>query len=84
LISAEPDVLEREIDVKDHFMVIGCDGIWEIQTMEEICEIIENRMRTEKDYEISDAIEEVLDRGLAPDTSLSIGCDNMSCIVVYP
>lgn len=83
LVSAEPDVLVRAIEPKDHFLCIGCDGIWEIQTTDEIMELIENRVRVNKDDKISDAIEEMLDRGLAPDTSLNCGCDNMSCIVVY-
>jgi serine/threonine protein phosphatase PrpC len=83
LISAEPDVLVRETEDLDHFLVIGCDGIWEIQTMDEICELIENRCRVNPDAEISEAIEEMLDRGLAPDTTLSVGCDNMSAMVVF-
>jgi len=83
LVSAEPDVLVRKVEKNDDFLCIGCDGIWEIQETGEIMELIENRIRTNKDGKISDAIEEMLDRGLAPDTSLNTGCDNMSCIVVY-
>merc|ERR1712086_433350 len=66
LISPMPDVVKRAIKPEDQFLVMGCDGIWEILTMEEICQIAE----------------ESLDRGLATDTSQGIGCDNMSAIVI--
>merc|ERR1711957_953351 len=64
----------------EQFLVMGCDGIWEILTMEEICQIAENGLN--KVSKITEVAEEILDRGLATDTSQGIGCDNMSAIVI--
>jgi len=80
LISPMPDVMKRTIKPEDQFLVMGCDGIWEILTMEEICQIAENGLN--KVSKITEVAEEILDRGLATDTSQGIGCDNMSAIVI--
>jgi len=37
LISPFPDVSTRRITPEDHFIVMGCDGVWEIQSQLEIC-----------------------------------------------
>jgi len=80
LISAMPDVVKRPIKPEDTFLVMGCDGIWEIMSEEEICQIVENGLS--KGSKVSETAELILDRGLAPDTSQGIGCDNMSSIVI--
>jgi len=80
LISPMPDVCKRPIKPEDAFLVMGCDGIWEILTQEEICQIAENGLV--KASKITEVAEEILDRGLATDTSQGIGCDNMSAIVI--
>merc|ERR1712021_142288 len=80
LISPFPDVVAHEIKSDDKFLVMGCDGIWEILTMDEICQIAEDMIG--KSNKLVDAADQILDRGLAPDTSNGTGCDNMSCIVI--
>ena len=83
LISAYPEVVARKIQKDDHFLVMGCDGIWEIMTQEEICHIVANKcppVLNEKS--LVKSCEEILDKGLAPDTSVGTGCDNMSVIVI--
>lgn len=83
LISAYPDVSKRAIKNEDAFLVMGCDGIWEILSIDEICQIADNRLKGKNDScKLSEIAEEILDRGLAPDTSQGIGCDNMSAIVI--
>ena len=83
LISAFPDVQKRVIKQgEDQFLVMGCDGIWEILTGDDICKIIDNRLSANPNAKCSEIAEEILDRGLAPDTSQGVGCDNMSCIVI--
>lgn len=80
LISAMPDVSKRVLKPEDTFLVMGCDGIWEILSMEEICQVAEHGLT--KASKITEVAEEILDKGLATDTSQGIGCDNMSAIVI--
>lgn len=83
LISAYPDVIKRQLKPEDSFIIMGCDGVWEILTAEEICSIIDNRLKTPS-AKLSDVMNEILDKALAPDTSMGTGCDNMSgCIIQF-
>lgn len=42
MIIAVPDIVEHSLDPSQKFFLLGCDGIWETQTKEEICEYINN------------------------------------------
>lgn len=82
LIIAYPDVQKRVIKPEDSFLVMGCDGIWEILSEDEICQICDYKLKDGDKVKISDVVEEILDKGLAPDTSQGIGCDNMCSIII--
>jgi len=82
LISAYPDIEKREIRKDDKFVVMGCDGIWEILTMEEICKMTDVGMDKLGQGKLSNLGDAILDAGLAPDTGNGVGCDNMSAIVI--
>jgi len=46
-----------------------------------MCDFVSERVKSGKsDKEI---IEDLLDSNLAPDTSSGMGCDNMTCILVF-
>ena len=81
IISAFPDVEEHTID-GDQFFIIGCDGIWETKTAEEICEITQRRLKENPIGKISVIVGELLDLLIAKETTEGMGCDNMSCIIV--
>lgn len=84
LISPFPDVMERQITANDEFLLMGCDGIWEMLTEQDLCENVALRYSQKKPGEkLEVCAEHVLDKSLAPDTSNGTGCDNMSCIVIY-
>ena len=48
-------------------MLLGCDGIWETYTVEEICDIIDSQL--EKNNNLEKILTEFLDMNLAEDTS---------------
>ena len=81
LISAMPDIVKRPIKKEDAFLVMGCDGIWERLTQEEICQMVDAKFSDGK-TKLTAMADEILDKGLAPDTSQGLGCDNMSSIVI--
>ena len=51
-VSPEPEfyykVREPE---KDEFLVLACDGVWDVMTNEDICSFISARMRVTQDLE---------------------------------
>jgi len=80
LIIAVPEIRQRPVSSDDEFLIIGFDGIWECLTNQQICEFVAEKHKEKKNLGL--AVECLLDRILAPDTSTGLGCDNMSCICV--
>lgn len=80
LISAMPDVKVIPMDGEDAFILMGCDGVWEILSDDEICKFVKDRLASERS--ISTVLGELLDKCLAPDTTQGVGCDNMSAVLI--
>jgi len=80
LITACPEIIKKKISEDDEFIVMGCDGIWEIKTNQEIVDFVAARLQ--KDSKVSGVVEELLEAIVAPDTINGLGCDNMTCIVI--
>uniref|UniRef100_A0A1I7XPQ0 PPM-type phosphatase domain-containing protein n=1 Tax=Heterorhabditis bacteriophora TaxID=37862 RepID=A0A1I7XPQ0_HETBA len=76
LVSPEPDVyvLERQKD-KDEFLVVACDGIYDVMENEELCRFVESRLHVCSDLNTvcNDALDACLSKGSR---------DNMTMIVV--
>eukprot|EP00795_Rhopilema_esculentum_P007765 gene7765-13608_t len=86
VITAVPDVEEITLTKDDQFMIIACDGIWNIMTSQEAVDFVSKKLEEQKKAGkicLSKICEEIFDECLAPDTSGDgSGCDNMSCIVI--
>lgn len=80
IITAFPDVMVYARTKKLKFLLMGCDGIWETKTGKEICEILDAKMTDSA--KLSDLLDDLLDKLLAPDTSEGTGCDNMTSVLV--
>ncbi|XP_075966114.1 protein phosphatase 1G [Anarhichas minor] len=86
MISAMPDVKVLTLNGDHDFMVIACDGIWNVLSSQEVVDFISKRIKPDKSGKVralSSIVEELLDHCLAPDTSGDgTGCDNMTCIII--
>jgi len=81
MITAFPDVKYMKVTNEDEFMILACDGIWNVMTSQECVDFVRDRL--EKDSCISDILGELFDQCIAPDSQGDgSGCDNMTCIVV--
>jgi len=80
LISAMPDVKVIPLEGDDTYILMGCDGVWEILSDDEICKFVKDRLASERT--ISTVLGELLDKCLAPDTTQGVGCDNMSAVLI--
>lgn len=80
LISAMPDVKVIPMEADDTYILMGCDGVWEILSDDEICKFVKDRLASERT--ISTVLGELLDKCLAPDTTQGVGCDNMSGVLI--
>lgn len=80
-VTCFPDVIERPIDEDWEFIVLACDGIWDVLSSEEVCIFVHERIMNGMK---PDAIcEELVQCCLAPDGHMGgIGSDNMTVILV--
>lgn len=76
LVSPEPEIYSKErCEVNDEFVILACDGIWDVMSNEELREYCHSRLRVSNDLvKISN---EVLDMCLSKGSR-----DNMSLIIV--
>mmetsp|Transcript_32297 Transcript_32297/g.55863 ORF Transcript_32297/g.55863 Transcript_32297/m.55863 type:complete len:295 (+) Transcript_32297:2424-3308(+) len=80
MITALPEVRTVELTPQDDFIVLACDGIWDMVTNQQCVDFIYERLRTKA---LTTIVEELLDRCLATDvaSSAGLGCDNMTCVI---
>jgi len=76
LVSPEPEFFIKErIASEDEFLVLACDGVWDVMTNQDICDFISARLK------VHDNLETVCNEVI--DTCLHKGSrDNMSIIII--
>lgn len=76
LVSPEPEFFIKErIPEEDEFLVLACDGVWDVMTNQDICDFISGRLKVNNNLET--VCNEVID------TCLHKGSrDNMSIIII--
>jgi protein phosphatase 1G len=80
-VTAVPEVRGERLQEGDEFLVLACDGIWDVLTNQEAVDFV--RVRLQGGKRPREIAEEMCDFCLAPDTNgCGKGCDNMSVVVV--
>ncbi|XP_059476848.1 protein phosphatase 1A [Neocloeon triangulifer] len=76
LVSPEPEIfVEQRDDARDEFMVLACDGVWDVMSNEDLCSFVSSRMVLTDDLEL--IANQVIDTCLYKGSR-----DNMSVVVV--
>ncbi|XP_060531981.1 probable protein phosphatase 2C T23F11.1 [Cylas formicarius] len=81
IVTALPEVIEKTITADWDFLVLACDGIWDVMSSWEVIKfVIENIANGSEPEEIC---ENIMMRCLAPDSQMAgLGCDNMTVVIV--
>ena len=81
-ITWVPDITIEKIDDDDDFIVMGCDGIWEVKSSQEVVDYIDDKLADKTPIE--EIIESLMDEICSDDWTKdqSLGCDNMTCIII--
>ena len=79
-VTAKPDITEMALTKEDSFIVIACDGVWEVLSNEEVCKFVSEALAATND-DVGQVCEMLLDRCLAP-VAPGLGCDNMTVVIV--
>ena len=79
MITANPDFIEIKNEKLD-FIIMGCDGIWEIKSNAEMVDWVGKRLKNNSASK--DILEELLDELISKDSGSQYGMDNMSAILI--
>lgn len=99
VITANPDVYVMELDPEsDDFVVLACDGLWEVMTSQEVVDFVSHGLRgirgdfpaspdstsSNPPASISELIGKLLDVACSDDVGKTegLGGDNLTCIIV--
>lgn len=82
IITAQPDVKAFVLQPEDQFMVLACDGVWDVMSNQEVVDFVKKQL-DQKLHPTMVACN-LLDNCLAgdPREARGVGCDNMTAIVV--
>jgi protein phosphatase 1G len=83
IITAEPDLIVQELSAEDEFMVIACDGVWDVMSNDAVLAFVRERIKA-KMTPLSRIAEELMDNCMAqdPKKTRGLGGDNMTAMVV--
>jgi len=82
MICATPDIIRIPLHEDDEFIVLACDGIWDVKTNQEVCDFVRERLAGGES--LPSIVEALLDDCIAvdPKETGGLGGDNMTCIIV--
>jgi len=85
-ITCEPEVRHHRLTLRDSHLLLGCDGIWEKASSQQVSSFVLARLaRTSRNARmLSSACADFLDANLArsPMSDMGAGCDNMTLMLV--
>lgn len=80
-VTASPDVHQIQLGPSFEFMILACDGIWDVLSNQQAVDFVRERLLEGQSAKY--VSESVCDHCLAKDTGgTGIGCDNMSIMIV--
>jgi len=92
MICATPEVRVFHRQAADEFLVIACDGVWDVMGSQDVVDFIRERLPQGSFFGdnaldptvLSDIVEELLDNCVSPDLSQTggLGGDNMTAVVI--
>ncbi|EDW30116.1 GL22499 [Drosophila persimilis] len=81
IVTAYPDVEVADLTEDWEFVVLACDGIWDVMSNQEVCDFVRKRLAAGMTPEC--ICEELLNSCLATDFNITeVGGDNMTAILV--
>ena len=81
-ISGIPDIVREEVGTEDEFVLLGCDGIFELLSSQDVVDFV--RAALKRNIPLERTVEMLLDECCAKDPNLTLGrgTDNETCLLV--
>ena len=86
-ITANPDTYCFDLEESIDFIIMGCDGIWEKKTNEEMVAYVYDKLKQQKEAgedDLKKIVSDLLHDSIAEDVkeAQGVGCDNMTCVLI--
>ena len=61
-MTGNPDIYTYDLSPEDDFIIMGCDGIWETKTNQQMVDFLYEKLRTKKDLKqiVRDLLEDII------------------------
>jgi serine/threonine protein phosphatase PrpC len=61
-VTGNPDIYTYELTPEDDFIIMGCDGIWETKSNQQMVDYLYEKLRTKKDLKqiVRDLLEDII------------------------
>ena len=84
MITAMPDVYKQTISKDFDFVIMGCDGIYDQLSSQQIVDHFYKEMKAKPEAKLVTLVENFLDSLVSPDyvKTEGAGCDNMTCLII--
>ena len=84
MITAEPDCIVEQLTAEDEFLIVACDGIWDVLSNQQAVDFVHGQLARDPTMALSKIAEAMFDRCISDDPKQTggIGGDNMTCVVV--
>jgi len=80
-VTVEPEIIHHNFTINDEFIIIACDGIWDVFKNQDLIQYIRNHLVL--DLKLNDIITKLLEYTLTlANQTTGVGFDNMSIIII--
>jgi len=88
VVSNVPDITSTDLTVQDSFIILACDGLWDVMNDQQAVELVSESLRELAPYSRQLEMEgrstaEILARMLVEEALVRGSNDNISCVVIF-
>lgn len=83
-VSHEPEIFDYEIEQEDKFLILGCDGLWDVFDNQSAVNFVLNEMKNNYKFNIiTNNSKENIAKKLATEAIKKGSTDNISCMILF-